>query len=222
MLLNQAVNRSRRSRGRCSHEFLAAVPLPYHLVPIVKRPKRMTRGALPDRSDFQRLTNPYAPPATQSASKPEAITNRLLFIWIWLPTTILGAMLAAPADLFSILPAMAFALPCYLCGVFWASRLNSTHRWLLIATCALIAIALAIPVWLRTIPSLAVIAFVFMVVNIVLGVKSCWAIPWSRRRVFGTLSIAYILGLLLGPIGVVILCVPSVLIADRTAKPEVG
>jgi hypothetical protein len=37
-----------------------------------------------------------------------------------LPTAVLGAMIATPADLFSILLAMAFALPCYLCGVVWA------------------------------------------------------------------------------------------------------
>jgi hypothetical protein len=131
-------------------------------------------------------------------------------------------MIFTPADLFSTLLAMAFALPCYLCGAVWASDLNSTHRWLLIFTCIVIAGALAVPIWLAMVPSMAVIALVFMSANIWLGAKSCSAIFRNRSRIFGTLSVAYLLGLLLGPIGVVILCVPSVLIANRSVRPEIG
>lgn len=179
-------------------------------------------NSLPDRIENQRSTNPYAPPAPQISTDLTATSNRLLYVWIWLPTAIFGAMLAAPADLISICFAMAFALPCYLCGVVWVSNLSAMHRWLLISACLLIAGALSVPIWRTSVPTVAVIALVFIAANALLGAKSSAAICQNRIRIFGSLSISYLLGLLLGPIGVVILCVPSVLIANRSVRPESG
>jgi hypothetical protein len=90
--------------------------------------------------------NPYSPP--QAVIEPEihqqlTQTNRLLFIWIWLPVAILGAMLTAPANIFSIQCSMTFALPCYLLGVIWASDLRGLSRWLISVVCLLVAAFLA-------------------------------------------------------------------------------
>ncbi len=121
-----------------------------------------------------------------------------------------------PADLVSILCAMVFSLLCYLSGVVWASDLNGTYRWLLMSVCLVIAGAIAVPVWLGAPPAMVLIALLLLGANVWLGAKSCAAISRKRTRLFCTLSVSYLLGLLLGPAGVVLFCVPSVLIANRS------
>lgn len=131
-------------------------------------------------------------------------------------------MITTPADLFSILIAMACALPCFLCGVFLATGLNRIRRLLLSSACLVIAGILAVQIWMTPAPYVAVLAMVFMTANTLLGAKCCSSILRNRGHIFGSLSVAYLLGLLLGPLGVVILCVPTVLIANRSVRPEFG
>jgi len=168
------------------------------------------------------LTNPYAPARNEDATESPTQTNRLLYIWVWLPTAILGAMLATPADIFSIILAIAFALPCFLAGVVWTSSLDQMRRWMLIAVCTLIAGALAVPNWLSTNPIFVAIAIIFAGANVALGYKPRRSIKHKRHRIFTALSVSYTIGLLLGPLGVTILCVPSVLFANRNTASNGG
>jgi hypothetical protein len=62
--------------------------------------------------------NPYSSPSAEVATVTPTKANRLLFIWGWLFTASLGAMLATPADFISITFAMVFALASFLIGVF--------------------------------------------------------------------------------------------------------
>jgi hypothetical protein len=146
----------------------------------------------------------------------------LLFIWIWLPVAILGAMLATPADIFTIVLAMAFALPCYLLGVTWASDVAGTPRWIVTIACLLIAGALAVATWFPLVPYFVAAGIIFAVLNVALGVKSCRDVAHSRKHIFSGIGIAYGIGLLFGPLGVVILTVPAVLIANRKPAPSIG
>ena len=168
------------------------------------------------------MTNPYAPPSTESISGASDRTNRLLYIWIWLPTAILGAMLATPADIFLIVPAMAFALPCYLIGVAWASDLAQSHRWTLTIVCAVVAAWLAAVIWLSLDLYFVAVATLFAIVNVTLGFKSCVGVVHNRRRIFAALGASYAIGVLLGPLGVIIFAVPSVLLANRAPAPGSG
>ena len=148
--------------------------------------------------------------------------NRLLYVWVWLPTAILGAMLATPADIFAIILAIAFALPCFLAGVVWTSSLDKMRRWMLITVCTLIAGSLAVPNWLSTDPIFVAIAIIFAGANVTLGYKSGRSIKQERSRIFTALCVSYTIGLLLGPLCVIILCVPSVLFANRNTATNGG
>lgn len=131
-------------------------------------------------------------------------------------------MLATPADIFSIIVAMAFALPCFLVGVVWASDLDQKTRWIITILCTLIAGSLAAANWFSMVPLLVAIAIVFAVVNVFLGYRAGSSVRYKRRRVFASLGVSYTIGLLLGPLGVIILCLPSVLIANRNAAQNTG
>ena len=168
------------------------------------------------------MTNPYAPPHADVASHSVTRGNRLLYIWIWLPTAIFGAMLATPADFLSILLAMAFALPCFLVGVAWGSELSEKSRWTLIIVCSILSGLLAAVTWYSMGPDFIVIAILFTIVNVALGYKSGGSVLHNRFRIFGALVVSFTIGLLLGPIGIIILTVPSVLIANHNAQPESG
>ncbi|GAA5504614.1 hypothetical protein Rcae01_00053 [Novipirellula caenicola] len=93
---------------------------------------------------------------------------------------------------------------------------------MLITICTLIAGSLALRNWLSTVPIFIAIAIVFTVANVALGYKSGRSIKHKRHRVFAALGISCAIGLLLGPLGVIILCVPSVLFANRNAAPNGG
>jgi hypothetical protein len=67
-----------------------------------------------------------------------------------------------------------------------------------------------------------VIAIIFAGTNVALGYKSGRSIKHKRRRIFTVLSVSYMTGLLLGPVGVIILCVPSVLFANRNTASNGG
>ena len=149
------------------------------------------------------MPNPYAPPSTE-IHEPIAQANRLLFVWIWLAVAILGAMLATPADIFSIVLATAFALPCYILGVTRASDVDGLSRWLITIVCVLVAGFLAVATWFPLVPNLVIAAIIFAGANVFLGVKSCRGVVHSRRRVFTAIGIAYSMGLLLGPLVLVL------------------
>ncbi len=165
-----------------------------------------------------RLLDPYAAPSTETNAEPLLRTNRLFYIWIWLPTAIFGAMLATPADIFTLVLAMAFAIPCYLVGVAWSSELRGASRWCLTSLCVLIARVLAVVIWFPPMSYLFVAAIVYAVANVMLGAKSCRCVPLNRCRIISALSIAYTAGLLHGSLGIVMLTVPSVMNANRTSR----
>lgn len=172
--------------------------------------------------DCIRLINPYAPPHAESAAEHSTQSNRLVYIRIWLTIAIVGAMLATTADMFAIILAMSFALPCFLVGVTWASELAQTPRLILIATCMFVVGLLAAVTWFALEPVFVAIAIVYAVVNVILGVKSCGAVVQNRRRIFVALGVSYAIGLLLGPLGVIILTIPSLLFANRNAVQNSG
>ena len=165
------------------------------------------------------MINPYAPPDVDVESDSTTRSNRLLYIWIWLPTAIFGAMLATPADFLSMLMALAFALPCFLVGVAWGSDLSRKSRWIFTIALSILSGLFAAMTWNSMGPIYSVIAIFFTIVNISLGYKSGVSVVRNRFRIFGTLVVSFTLGLLLGPIGIIILVVPSVLIANRNAQP---
>ena len=129
-------------------------------------------------------------------------------------------MIATPADIVAIVLAMAFALPCFLVGVTWASDLDPTRRWLLTIVCVIIAGSLATVTWFPLVPIFLAIATVFAIVNIILGAKASNGIVNRRSRIFGTLGVSYSLGLLLGPLGIIIITVPALLIANRNTAAK--
>lgn len=131
-------------------------------------------------------------------------------------------MLATPADIVSILFALAFALPCFLAGVVLTSRLDRRHGLMLIILCTLIAGAFAVPNWLSVDRIFATIAIMFAGACVALGYQSGRSIKYKRRQIFVALTVSYTIGLLLGPIGVVILCVPSVAFANRCTSLAAG
>jgi hypothetical protein len=126
-------------------------------------------------------------------------------------------MLATPADIFSIVQATAFALPCFFGGAAWESDLEWTPRWIVIVTCVILAGLLAYATWSSVDSVFLTLASYFGVINIVLGMKACGTIVHNRYRIFGALGVSYTVGLLLGPLGVILLTVPAVLFANRKA-----
>lgn len=126
-------------------------------------------------------------------------------------------MLTTPASTIEIVLALAFALQCFLIGVFWMSDLTLAQRWMLSVVCVLVAGLLASRIWFPTEPFTAGSAIVFAALNVVLGTKACAVVTRNRLRVFGALGASYSIGLLLGPFGIIILVVPSVLLANRKA-----
>ena len=115
------------------------------------------------------MTNPYAPPNAEVASDSVAETNRLLFIWIWIPTAIVGAMLATPVDFFSMLLAMAFALPCYLIGVIWGANFTKMDRVRSSVVCSFTAGIFAASTWYSMGLEIIVIAILFAIANVAMG-----------------------------------------------------
>lgn len=141
-----------------------------------------------------------------------------MYIWIWLPTAIVGAMLTTPADILSMLLAMAFALPCFLVGVAWGSELSEKSRSIIMIVCSILSGLIAAATWYSMDAMQIAIAILFTMVNMMLGYKSGVSVLYHRRRVFGALVASYAFGLMLGPIGIIILTVPSVLIANRNSQ----
>ena len=127
-------------------------------------------------------------------------------------------MLATPVDYISMLLAMAFALPCFLVGVAWGSDVSKLVSTTSTIFCSIIAGILAALTWYSMGPEFIVIAIVFAIANVALGYKSSVNIPHNRYRVFGALVASYTVGLFLGPLGIIILTVPSVLIANRSTQ----
>jgi len=158
--------------------------------------------------------NPYSLPSAEVAIVTPTKANRLLFIWGWLFTASLGAVLATPADFISIAFAMVFALASFLIGVLWGSELSLIPRWLLISVCLTVAGVIAIDIW-HSAP-LITVAFALMlaIASGILGYKSVLSVVHRRLVVFSSVAISYAVGLLLGPIGVFILTVPTVLIVN--------
>lgn len=163
------------------------------------------------------MQNPYVTPLS-TAHSLELAENRLVYIWVWLGFTSIGSFLATPADLFAILTAMIFALPCYLLGVVWGSEIRGSMHWLISIPCALVGSFFAVVTWFPLVPYNVSAAVVFAVGNFILGMKSCRDVIHKQRRIFTVLSLSYLTGLLLGPFGVVILCVPTTLIANRNTR----
>jgi hypothetical protein len=145
-----------------------------------------------------------------------------MYIWIWIPTAIFGAMLATPADFLSMLLALAFALPCFLVGVAWGAQLSEKLRWIVTIVCSIVSGLLAAATWYSMGPVFIAIAGLFTIANITLGYKSGVSVLHNRFRIFGSLVVSFTIGLLLGPIGIIILTVPSVLIANRNVQPLSG
>ena len=129
-------------------------------------------------------------------------------------------MISCPADVIAIALAWAFALACFLCGVILASDLNSKPRWLAFGLCFLMAAALAEITWHSLVPINIAIETVFAITNGVLGFKAGKSVVHQRLRIFGALSIWYSLGLVLGPLGVILLTVPIVLVTNRNVASD--
>ena len=158
--------------------------------------------------------NPYASSSAEVAKATPTKANRLLFIWGWLFTASFGAMLATPADLISIAFAMVFALASFLIGVLWGSELSLVPRWILASGCLTVAGVIAIDIW-HSAPLISVaLALLLAIASGILGYKSVLSVVHRRLVVFSSVAISYAVGLLLGPIGVFILTVPTVLIVN--------
>lgn len=129
-------------------------------------------------------------------------------------------MLSTPAEIFAMLQAMMFALICFLVGVAWGVKLRTSMKWTLTTICVTIAGTLATVTWGLSELSYVMIAILLGCASIILGFKSGQSILSNQRRIFMTLVASYMFGLLLGPVGTIILAVPSVLIANRIASSK--
>lgn len=169
------------------------------------------------------MENPYSPPTTY-LPPVKATENRLIYVWIWLHVAFLGALVTTPADLFSMVWAMAFALPCYLLGVIWGSPATQIQRGLITCSCALVAGYLFVSTWIP-LDSLSLIpVVVFAATNVYLGYRSGKIIQHHRKPLFLAIATAYLVGLPLGPAGVLLTTIPTTLIAGRKLRsvPDLG
>lgn len=162
--------------------------------------------------------NPYQSPATEGIADTRTEANRLLFIWVWLFTASLGAMFATPADLVSITLAKLFFLAVFLIGVLWGSGLSPVTRWILVCVCLTIAGIIAVDLWRSASSDLIAIALMLAVACVILGFKSILGVVHRRLGIFSALSISYIIGCLYGPLGVLILTVPTVLVVSYAPR----
>ena len=154
------------------------------------------------------------------------MANRLLYIWIWIPTAAIGAMVATPADPFSIFGAMFFALPTFFAGVAWSSEMTRAARVAACFACGVVGVVLAATIWSFATWSFPdvyfpISAIVFAIANVTLGVLASRRVSHYRRRVFAALGLSYAAGVPLGPLGCMLFSIPSVLIASRGAEGRV-
>lgn len=162
------------------------------------------------------MENPYSPPASYLPVK--ATENRLTYVWIWLHVAFLGALVTTPADMFSMVQAMAFALPCYLLGVIWGSPATQVQRTLITCSCTLAAGYLFIATWAPLDNVASIPAVIFATTNVYLGYRSGKIIQHHRKHLFVYIATAYLVGLPLGPAGVLLLTIPTTLVVSRKLR----
>ncbi len=163
------------------------------------------------------MENPYSPP-TALILPTEATENRLTYVWIWLHVAFLGALVTTPADIFSMAKAMAFALPCFLVGVIWGSPATQVQRALLTCICTAGAGYLFASTWFPLDSVTLIPAVIFAATNVYLGYRSGEIIQHHRTRLFLAIATAYLVGLPLGPAGVLLTTIPTTLIAGRKLR----
>lgn len=127
-------------------------------------------------------------------------------------------MFVTPADPLSMAIAMAVALSCFLLGVIWAAVLKAPVLGPTLIAFSLSASVLA----LALLPSPTSTLILFHTANVVLGVFACRLVIQGRRLIFSVLGVAFMLGFLLGPVGVVILTVLGVIVANRNINLRRG
>lgn len=167
------------------------------------------------------MENPYSPPTT-FILPIEATENRLTYVWIWLHVAFLGALVTTPADMFSMVQAMAFALPCYLVGVIWGSPATQVQRTLVTCICTVAAGYLFSSIWVPLDSVAHIPAVIFAATNVYLGFRSGKIIQHHHKRLFVTIAAAYLVGLPLGPAGVLLLTIPTTLVAGRKLRSTVA
>ena len=169
------------------------------------------------------MENPYSPPLSY-VPPVKAAENRLTYIWIWLHVAFLGALVTTPADFFSILKAMAFALPCFLVGVICVSPTTQVQRWLITSFCTLVAGKLFASTWDLLDSVTSIPAVFFAATNVYLGYRSGKVIQHHRLRLFVSIATAYLVGLPLGPAGVLLTTIPTTLVVGRKLRsiPDLG
>lgn len=116
---------------------------------------------------------------------------------------------------------MAFALPCYLIGVIWGSPANKVHRALVTSSCMLVAGYLFVSTWIPMDSVTLIPAVIFAVTNVYLGYRSGKIIQHQRKRLFITIATAYLVGLPLGPAGVLLTTIPTTLVVGRKLRSSV-
>jgi hypothetical protein len=162
------------------------------------------------------VSNPYSPSNAEFGPQSNKNPNRLFYILAWFPVAIVGSMVATPADRNSSNLAMAFALPCFLFGAAWASGSSIKCKCGFAIFFSIAASAIATCIWLPPDALFTPIAILFTLANIVIGYQSARSICRKRRRVFAALGLSYLIGVPLGPLGVVVLSIPSVLLANSS------
>lgn len=162
------------------------------------------------------MTNPYGPPATPDAPPlPRPARNSLRPLWIWLAVALAGSMLATPADIFRILPAFVFGLPCFLFGAIIGSTLKTSAKLLALLPLVLSAAFLWHHVWWPLDVFFVAVAFIYVGLSVWLGVRASWALVERRRQILTWFSVGYLGGIILGPLGSIVASALAAVIANR-------
>ncbi len=168
----------------------------------------------------QSSANPYAPPnAVLSVPAGRLRKCQLLPLWIWLGIAVLTSFLAVPADLISILIALAYGLVSFWVGAILGSSLSRGARvassllWCILAT--------ALTLW--NVPSYSVVvSLCYLMASIALGFWASHRISNGRFRIILCFSVGYLLGSVVGVLGTIAGAALGVILAKSSLSNSDG
>ena len=117
---------------------------------------------------------------------------------------------------------MVFALPTFFAGVAWRSEMMPVARVTACISCGVGGVGIAAIMWSFSDIYFPVAATMFAIANVTLGVLACRHVSRHRRRIFAALGVSYTIGVLLGPLGCLLLTIPSVWVANRRDTTDEG